>query len=217
MVFGQSEFRIDIDDSNGNLDIREHSNSTNVGIVGYHYEKYTINIEVPEGVSLRIDGDDGDYLIKSVNGAMDIKLDDGDLDLIACKGNSFRFRMDDGDLKMDEGKGILEIDADDVDVEIEKGNFSSITADMDDGDFIVQTSLSNDGNYFIDSQDGSVVMTILGGGGKFDIRHDDGHVSTQGNFSVVEKSDDHTRLTLASGNAKVDIRADDARVRLSAN
>jgi hypothetical protein len=217
MVFGQEEFRIDIDDSNGNLEIKEHSNSTNIGIVGYHYEKYTINIELPEGASLRINGDDGDYRIESVNGAMDVQLDDGDLDLIACKGNDFKFRIDDGDIRMDEGSGTLEVDADDADIEIQKGNFSAINADLDDGDFIVQTSLSDTGNYFIDSQDGLVALTILGGGGKFDIRHDDGHVSTQGNFSVVEKSEDRTRLTLASGNAKVDIRADDARVRLATN
>ena len=217
LVFGESEFRIDVDDSNGNLEIKEHSNSTNVGIVGYHYEKYTIKIELPEGASLKINGDDGDYFVKSVNGSMDIQLDDGDLELTACKGNQFRFRMDDGDIKMDEGRGTLELDADDADVEILKGNFSSINADLDDGDFIIQTSLTDNGNYFIDSQDGSVVMTILGGGGKFDVRHDDGHVSTQGNFSIVEKSEDRTRLTLANGNAKVDIRADDARVRLAAN
>jgi len=217
VVFGQEEFRIDIDDSNGNLVIREHSNSTNIGIVGYHYEKYTVNIELPEGASLRINGDDGDYRIESVNGAMDVQLDDGDLDLIACKGSDFKFRIDDGDIRMDEGRGTLEVDADDADIEIQKGNFSTINADLDDGDFIVHTSLSDTGNYFIDSQDGLVALTILGGGGKFDIRHDDGHVSTQGNFSILEKSEDRTRLTLANGNAKVDIRADDARVRLATN
>jgi hypothetical protein len=69
-------------------------------------------------------------------------------------------------------------------------------------------------DYFIDAQDGLVSLTVLGGGGKFDIRHDDARVITEGNFNVVEKSEDRTRLTLASGNSKVDIRADDARVRL---
>jgi len=214
LVFGQDEFRIDVEETNGNLEIREYSNSTNVGIIGYHYERYTVALEVPEGASLRIKGDDGDYMVKSVNGSMDIQLDDGDLEMIACKGNSFRFRIDDGDIRMDEGKGTLEVDADDADVKIDRGSFSKISASLDDGDFIVQTSLTDNGDYFIESQDGAVSLTILSGGGKFDIRHDDGHVSTEGNFSVVEKSEDRTRLTLASGNAKVDIHADDARVKL---
>ena len=57
-------------------------------------------------------------------------------------------------------------------------------------------------------------MTVLGGGGKFDIRHDDARVFAEGNFDTVERSEDRTRLTLANRNAKVNIRADDGRVRL---
>jgi hypothetical protein len=214
MVFGEEEFAVSIEESNGNLEIKERSGSTSVGIVGYHYEKYTISIEVPEGVSLQLKGDDGDYLIRSINGSIDASLDDGDIELMACKGNDFRFRLDDGDIKMDEGKGSLEIDADDADIFIQRGNFSKIVADVDDGDFVIETSLTDGGDYFIDAQDGLISFTILGGGGKIDVLHDDARVLTDGNFTMVEKSDDRTRLTLGNGNAKVDIRADDARVRL---
>jgi len=214
LVFGDEDFRVDVEERDGNLDIKEYHRSVNVGIVGYHYEKYTINIEIPEGMSLQLRGDDGDYFVTSVNGAIDASMDDGDLELTACKGSAFKFRLDDGDIKMDEGKGTLEVDADDADVVIQKGNFSRIIADMDDGDFIVQTSLTDNGEYHIDSQDGSISLTVLAGGGRFDIRHDDGRVLTEGKFSVEEKSEDHTIVTLANGKAKIDIRADDARVRL---
>lgn len=214
LTFGSEEFRVDVEEKEGNLVIKEYHRSMNVAVVGYHYEKYTILLELPEGMSLRVKGDDGDYLIKSINGSIDASLDDGDLELIGCKGNEFKFRLDDGDIKMDEGRGNLEVDADDADVFIQKGNFSSITARMDDGDFVVQTSLSDNGDYRIDSQDGLVSLTILGGGGTFDIRHDDGRVLTEGKFNVVEESEDRTQLTLAKGKAKVDIRADDGRVRL---
>jgi hypothetical protein len=213
-VFGEESFTVNVNEAEGNLKIEERSSSTHVGIVGAHYEKYTIVLEVPAGVGLRVRGDDGDHIIRSVNGAIDIKVDDGDIELIACKGSDFRFQIDDGDIKMDEGKGTLEVDADDADITIQKGNFSKINADMDDGDFIIQTSLTNNGEYFIDAQDGMVSFTVLSGGGKFDIRHDDARVQTEGNFNLVEKSEDRTRLTLANGNARVDIRADDARVKL---
>jgi hypothetical protein len=215
MVFGEEEFAINIEENNGSLEIKERSGSRSVGIVGYHYEKYTISIEVPIGVSLRVKGDDGDHIIRSINGSIEATLDDGDLELISCKGNEFKFRLDDGDIKMDEGKGTLEVNADDADIFIQKGSFSKIVADVDDGDFIVETSLTDNGDYFIDAQDGLISFTILGGGGKFDILHDDARVTTDGNFTMVEKSDDRTRLTLANGNAKVDIRADDARVKLT--
>lgn len=214
VVFGQEEFAVDINEENGNLNIRERSNSTVVGMIGYHYEKYTITIEVPEGVSLLVKGDDGDYQIKNVDGDISLDLDDADVELTGCSGDNFRFRMDDGDIVMDEGKGKLDIDADDADVRIANANFTSITADVDDGDLVIETSLADSGDYLINAQDGLVTLTITNGGGKFDIRHGDSRVTTEGKFTQVERSENSTSLTLASGNARVDIRSDDARVRL---
>ncbi len=213
-VFGEEEFTVDITEQGGNLSIKERSRSSHVGIVGYHYEQYTIDIEAPEGASLAIKGDDGDYLVRTVHGAIDLDLDDADVELVGCLGSDFRVRLDDGDLRMDTGKGTLELDADDADVLIRNAAFEKIMATLDDGDFVVETSLAATGDYFIDSQDGLVSFTVLSGGGKFDIRHDDARVITEGAFHVVEKSEDRTRLTVGNGNSKVDIRADDARVKL---
>lgn len=217
LVFGESEFAVDIDETSGNLTIKERSGSTSVGVVGYIHEKYTINIEAPEGVSLRIRGDDGDYWIKTIHGAMDLDLDDADVELAGCRGNDFRIRIDDGDVTMDQGAGKLEIDADDADVEIRNAKFTGISAEFDDGDFIIETSLADNGDYYINSQDGMISFTVTGGGGKFDIRHDDASVRADDVFNTIEETEDRTRLTLSSGNAKVDIRADDARVRLAKN
>lgn len=213
--FGSEEFTVDIDEKDGNVSIRERSASAHTGIVGYYNEKYTIKIQAPKGVSLVIDGDDGDYLIDHINGTIDADLDDADIELIACGGNDFRFRLDDGDVKMDQAKGSLELDGDDTDVEIKNAQFSRISAEMDDGDFIVETSLADNGDYYINTQDGKIWLTITGGGGRFDIRHDDASIRTDASFSSVEESDDRSRFTLPSGNAKVDIRADDANVRLA--
>ena len=44
---------------------------------------------------------------------------------------------------------------------------------VDDGDLVIETSLSDNGDYFIDAQDGLISLTITKGGGNFDIRHDD--------------------------------------------
>ena len=213
-VFGEEEFLVEVTEQNGNLSIKERSNGSHVGIVGYHHESYVIKIEAPLGASLVIRGDDGDYFIEKINGAVDLDLDDADVELTACGGTDFRVRLDDGDLRMDAGRGLLELDADDADVLIKNAAFTKIMATLDDGDFVVETAITDDGDYFIDGQDGLISLTVLGGGGRFDIRHDDARVITEGSFSTVEKSDDRTRLTLGSGTAKVDIRADDARVKL---
>ncbi len=214
VVFGQEEFNIDVLENDGDLTVREHSNSTVVGMIGYHYEKYEITIDLPEGASLQVRGDDGDYRIRNVNGRIAMDIDDGDVDLMGCSGDDFRFQLDDGDIVMDRGRGRLDIDADDADVKITGGQFTSIIADMDDGDLEIETSLANNGEYLINTQDGMVAMTITQGGGTFDVRHDDARLITEGNFEKVERSESRTKLTLASGTAHVDIRSDDARVRL---
>jgi hypothetical protein len=213
-VIGDEKFMVEVAEQDGNLMIKEKSGSTHVGMVGYYNETYTINIEAPAGASLVIRGDDGDYFIKEVNGSIALDLDDADIELTGCKGSSFKVRLDDGDLRMDTGKGTLELDADDADVRIKSAAFEKIMADVDDGDFVVETSLSENGDYYIDAQDGLISLTVLGGGGKFDIHHDDARVIAEGTFDTVEKSEERTRMTLAGGNAKVNIHADDARVRL---
>lgn len=215
IFIGKDEFALEIDNSNGDLRIRERSSSSNVGIVGYYNENYKINIEAPLGSSLVIRGDDGDYVIRNINGSISMSVDDADIDLYGCKGDRFNFRLDDGDIKMDEGRGVLEIDTDDGDVDIKNGNFRTIIADIDDGDFIIETSLVDDGEYNIRAQDGLVSLAISKGGGEFNIRHDDARVIADSGFDIREKSDNYTTVKLPKGNARVDIKADDARVRLS--
>lgn len=163
VVFGTEEFAVDVYEEQGDLIIREHSNSTTVGMIGYHYEKYEINLEVPEGTSLNVKGDDGDYLVRNVNGRIQMDLDDADVELSACSGDDFRFRLDDGDIVMDEGKGKLDIDADDADVRITNAHFTSVVADVDDGDLQIETSLADNGEYLINAQDGLVALTITRG------------------------------------------------------
>lgn len=214
VVFGQEEFAVDVYEEDGNLVLREHSNSTVVGMIGYHYEKYEITLEVPQGASLQIRGDDGDYTVRNVDGSIAFDVDDADVELSGCSGDNFQFQLDDGDIVMDEGKGKLDVDADDADVRITNAHFTSVVADVDDGDLYIETSLADNGDYLINAQDGIVALTITGGGGKFDIRHDDSRVITEGDFQQVDRSDNRTVLTLANGNAHVDIRSDDARVRL---
>ncbi|NJN43250.1 MAG: DUF4097 domain-containing protein [Flammeovirgaceae bacterium] len=217
MVFGSEEFTVEITEEGGNLIIEEKSESVNVTMIGYYSEKYTILIEAPDGNSLLVKGDDGDHSIKNIDGSISLTLDDGDANLSGCNGNDFKFRMDDGDLTMDAGGGNLDIDFDDGDVEIRNGKFASVLAKIDDGDFVLETTLVDNGEYDIRAEDGSVSLTVLGGGGDFNIRHDDGRVITDSDtFSLKEKSEDRTFLTLKDGHAKINIRVDDGRVRLAA-
>ena len=215
MYNSSGEFSIDVDAEDGDLKIRERQSGTMVGIIGYYKEDYRIEISAPEGASLVIHGDDGDYFIKNVNGAITMSLDDADAELSDCKGNQFSFRIDDGDIRMDSGKGSLDIDADDADVSIYHASFTSIEADVDDGDLIIETSLANDGRYSLNSEDGSISLTITNGGGEFDIRHDDASVLADSGFKTDEESKSRTRVSLNNGTAKISMRLDDAKVKLA--
>jgi len=213
-IFGEREFTVDIQEINGNLDIKERSRGS-VGMVGYYHVKYTILIEVPEGISLDVNGDDGDYTLTSINGKIDVSLDDADVQLFSCKGNDFRFRLDDGDIRMDQGRGVLEIDGDDSDIEIRNANFTRVVADVDDGDFVIETTLADNGKYSIDAQDGLISFTVRSGGGTFDVRHDDSRVTAENGFVLQDKTESRTRFELPNGKAQVALRADDARVKLA--
>ncbi len=210
----KEEFRVDVAVVDGNLRIREHQKSLTIGFIAYQREDYKIEIEAPEGASLVIRGDDGDYFIKNVNGKISMSLDDADVELTDCKGDAFTFRIDDGKIRMRGGRGMLDIDGDDSDVEVYEGAFSSISTTLDDGDLVLETALDDGGNYFLRSEDGSISLRILAGGGEFHIDHDDGSVLLQGDFQTLSESDDYTRVLLARGKAKVRLRADDARVKL---
>jgi hypothetical protein len=217
ILFGDDdqEFKVEVSEENGNLRLRERKSGTTVGVVGVYNEKYRIEIAAPEGMSLTVRGDDGDYFIKNINGSMELSLDDADVELADCKGSRFTFRMDDGDLKMDQGRGSLEIDGDDSDVQIYNGRFSEVHADVDDGDLRIETSLDDKGEYFFESQDGLIALTILSGGGEFDIRHDDASVHSGSDFKTISENENSTKLSLPRGTAKIVMRADDASVRLT--
>ena len=213
-VWGDESFSVDISNEDGNLSIRERSTATVSMAFGSYSERYTILLELPLGMSLSVDGDDGDYQVTSLHGAIQLNLDDADVVLEKCQGDSFSFRLDDGDVQMDEGRGSLMVDGDDADIRIRNARFSAMDVNLDDGDFAVETSLADAGKYNIDLQDGLLALTVISGGGRFDIRHDDARITTEGNFSVVNKSETRTEVATSTGSADVRIQADDARVKL---
>ncbi|WP_254154183.1 DUF4097 family beta strand repeat-containing protein [Chryseosolibacter indicus] len=170
---------------------------------------------MPKSVSLLVRGDDGDYYIKNINGSISLSLDDADAELSDCGGYSFTFRFDDGDLKMNRGKGKIQLDADDSDVRIYDAAFTSIDADIDDGSIYLETSLSDNDSYRLNSQDGGISLVVTAGGGEFDISHDDAGIRCDDSFKKLEVSEEHTRLSLNNGKAKVTIRSDDASIKLA--
>lgn len=211
---GSGSFKVEVEESEGNVKIRERNTGPNISF-GYYREEYTIEIELPASASLMVRGDDGDYYLKNINGSISLNLDDADAELTDCKGDHFSFRFDDGDLKMNTGKGTLQLNSDDGNVEIHTGTFTSIDADIDDGDLYIETSLADNGSYRLNSQDGDITLAVTAGGGVFDIEYDDVSIRADQAFQKLFESEDNTRLSLRNGKAKIYIRADDASIKLA--
>ncbi len=216
-VFTKSEdrFKIEVEEFDGDLIIRENNRSYKSGLLVYTEEVYRITIEIPLGVSLKLKGDDDDYDISDVNGNIKLDVDDGDVFLENCQGNKFDITIEDGNLDMSGGNGALWLSLDDGDLKARNCNFNDVEIRANDGNVRLETSIVSDGNYTFKTDDGSVDLKIKGGGGEFDIRHDDGRVRATSDFQMAYAGENRHKFKLAGGNAKVFVRTNDGRVSLA--
>lgn len=206
-------FEMEIEEKSGDLFIKERSKSSGWS-VGYYRLDYEITIEMPLNGSLRIDGEDDDYIIKSVNGSIQLQTEDGDVELIDCNGDDFEIEMEDGDFRMDGGTGSLYINMDDGDADIRRGKFKNVEVRIQDGNISLETDLVDDGKYDITGDDADMEFVVLSGGGEFNISKDDGRVSASRDFDLKRESDSRVEYSLPSGKADVRIKTNDGRVRL---
>lgn len=214
VVSGRKDFDVEVTPENGNLTIRQQEKG-NLSVIGSVNEDYTIAIEAPEGVSLKLRGDDDDYTIRNIDGSIVLTNDDGNARLTQCGGDYFEFNVDDGDVELDQGQGELVVKMDDGNLEVENGRFTKIDARNDDGDLIIETSLADGGTYALKTSDADIRFTVTEGGGNFDIRHDDSSIRTSDSFRMLEEDETFTRLQLPDGDAEVTISTDDSQIRLS--
>lgn len=211
----RSRFDIKVDERQGDLYITESDRRGVTFQIGSWSVDYEIEIEMPKTGSLRIKGDDDDYVIRSVNGEISIETDDGDVELIECNGDRFDLQLEDGDLRMDGGKGSLYVRVDDGDIDIRNGAFERVEVDSEDGSVSLETSLSDSGRYELSGDDANIDFIVLSGGGEFNVTKDDGRISASSAFDTIQETETRSKLELDGGKAKVDIRVEDGRVRLS--
>lgn len=216
ITFGRSnEFEIIVEEQNGNLTIREKDRDFgSSGIIGFSSEEYTIDIHTPRSVNLDLEGDDEEYDITGIDGFIHLAADDSDARISDITGDDFSFSLDDGELEMNGGSGRLRVQVDDGDIQIDDSDFSEMDVDSDDSDIEITTSLSNDGHYRFDLDDADLTLNITGGGGEFDIRHDDSDISSSREFENIRDDDDHSVYRLMGGNARITIRSDDGDINL---
>lgn len=212
--FGEKEkFEMIVEERNGNLKIYEKERDFgNNMIFGSSKEEYKITIEAPRGVSLNLEGDDENYQIRAINGTFRVDADDSTIELNDCNGDDFSFDLDDGEIQMDKGKGKLSMDIDDGDVRILNGDFDEIDIDTDDSEIDITTRLSDAGNYRFDLDDGDLRLNIAGGGGDFEVQHDNADISVSREFEQTVDEEDRSVYRLPGGNAQIKVKTDDGDI-----
>lgn len=213
-VDSEGKFKIDVENKNGNLHIREVNSERHRVIFGNIDEEYRIDIKVPHSVSLSLKGDDDNYTIAAVNGSISVDADDSNIDLRGVGGNSFEFNNDDGTIRMDGGTGQLVVNLDDGEFYSSRSSFSDINLKADDAEIEIATSLANDGSYIFDMDDGDLTLNIAGGGGRFDIQHDDPNIEVGNSFETLDTDDDKSVYRLVGGKASIKIKTDDGDIEL---
>ncbi len=212
--FGKKEkFEMIVEEKNGNLNIYEKERDFGNNVVfGSSREEYEITIEAPRGVSLNLEGDDENYRITAIDGAFSVDADDSNLELSDCNGDMFSFDLDDGEVRMDEGKGSLRMDIDDGEVQILNGDFRDIDIETDDGELDITTRLADAGDYRFDLDDGDLRLNIAGGGGEFEVSHDDADISASRQFEQTVDEEGRSVYRLPGGNAKIRVNTDDGDI-----
>lgn len=208
------EFDMNVESRGGDLYLREDDDLSHIVIAGSVNEEYRITIEAPRSVALNIEGDDDTYDISNISSKVKLNADDAEADLNGLQGNDFEFEMDDGSINMDQGRGRLKLDMDDGEYYVRRGNFSEIETEVDDAELEFTTSLADDGLYRFEMDDGDLELNISGGGGEFDIRHDDPDISVDDNFEEESSDEDRSVYRLPGGNASIEITTDDGDVAL---
>lgn len=212
---GSRTFKVDVEEVRGDLVIKERRSGNVRFSIGTFRTEYQITIEMPRNGGLKIDGEDDDYVIRNIDGIISMRVEDGDIELLDTKSKSIDVRIEDGDLRVDGGIGNLLVENEDGDIDVRNGAFTRIDVTSEDGDVAIETSLSDDGSYEINSDDADIDFVVLNGGGKFYVAKDDGRVSSSSDFKVEEERDHRVTLSLDGGKADVDIRVNDGRVRFS--
>jgi len=215
--WGEKNFDVKVSEAGGDLRIEDKEWGNQSGMVGYTREEYVIRIEAPTGVSLNLIGDDDDYEISFIAGDIKIDVDDADILLANCSSKSLDIEADDSDLVLKGAFGELTVNMDDGDITVYNGKLTAIDIRGDDSDLDIETSLSDEGTYRFNIEDSSLDLNITGGGGTFEIRHDDGRISSDGDFILIEDEEDYSEYRLSGGKARVRISGDDLSVRLNSD
>ncbi len=212
--FEQEPFSMEVEESNGNLMIRESGGSVSISGMFISVEEiYTVEVEVPNSINIRLYGEDDAIDIQGINGKIAVKCEDGEVKIANCDSDEFDLEIEDGELVLRGGRGTLNAFAEDGEITVLAGNYNTIEADVEDGEIEIETSLADNGEYMLRADDGEITFRVTEGGGDFHVRFDDGRGRASRAFETVEEDDNYRHFRLKGGSAVVRAKVSDGDVK----
>ena len=210
------DFKVKFEEKNGVIEVTgKESRSGFMGLQVYILKEYTYEISAPRYVELDLQGDDGNIEIEKWTGQIEIKLDDGDIDLYGCEPGKTKIRAMDGELILDGHSGSLDIIVDDAKIDINRSKLKECRIQAEDGGIRVRDS---GGDFYIEVDDGDTELLRIKTN-VMDLKAQDGDIDIEllktGKLDLEIRTDDgDVDLSLQGGiSASFSIDVDDGRIR----
>ena len=195
-------------------------------------------LTVPKEINLKLVNDEGDVIVKSIIGDVEIRVDEGDIEINDVAFNELNLAVDEGDingigLKNPDGRLTVEIDEGDVlfenisvrrlkvecdegDITIKKMSCNSCNIATDEGDVELDVALNENDRYRVSSDEGNISFDLPNNPDvKLDLESQDGGIRSDFNISISKKDDRRVcRDTIGNGNSLIEAYTDEGTIYL---
>lgn len=211
----ESDFQVEMESSNGDVFVRERrDHGWSIGLRFSKLEEYVYRIELPAGVHLDLEGDDGDVHIEGVAGDLKLRLDDGDVDLRDSEFGRAVLVLEDGDVVAEACSGDFDLTLDDGDVAFRKVRTPTLVLRAEDGEIHLDLEARGAVDWRVRTDDGDVDFRLPRTvDARVMLQTEDGRLRWRGLEHVQEDRDyGRARAVLGQGEGRIDVETDDGDV-----
>lgn len=187
-----------------------------LGIHASVRKEYTYTIQAPAYCVLDLEGDDGSVHISDMASDLELRTDDGEIDLFQCSFAGAELSAEDGDISIKSCRGDFEIESDDSDIDVEDCEIAELRIEVEDGNVDLDLVAVPGMDWQVISDDGDIDLDIEGEpSAEFGLETDDGdiRVDVPGLEDMKKRRHSWAGVT-GSGEGRVRLRTEDGDIRI---
>lgn len=171
----------------------------------WNRQQVDFELKVPTDTGLKLTSDEGDILVTGIEEAVQIQLDEGDVEITDVRSDDLQIDIDEGDVDiLNAGqvqKGYWKIESDEGTIYFENGQVDEIDFTSDEGDIIVKECEFS--RFWLASDEGDLIVDFTPKQrGEYHMEADEGNLE----ITLPEKSDIDLRLLTEEGYIKTDFK-----------